>query len=259
MGDEIKITLIANAGVLVEHKGVGLLVDGIHHEEGHLFSKVTRDDLQHMQQGTGVFTHLDYLLFTHEHPDHFTPGHVLQHIRSRAVKGIILPGESQGSAELRKLYSQARKRYIPVWSFDVKPGSTKQVHLADGLHVTGIGARHMGPQYASVQNSCFLLTWAGRNLLFTGDADHVTEYFQDALDEVSLDAVFVNPLFYHNPIGQEIIQDIFCPKAVVIYHMPFEQDDTLPFSYMVESDMKRYAHHSRSTHVFREKKQIFIL
>jgi hypothetical protein len=37
--DFIKITLIANAGVLVEHNGVGLLVDGIHHKEGHPFCR----------------------------------------------------------------------------------------------------------------------------------------------------------------------------------------------------------------------------
>ena len=32
MDKEITLTLIANAGILIEYDGTGLLVDGIHHD-----------------------------------------------------------------------------------------------------------------------------------------------------------------------------------------------------------------------------------
>jgi L-ascorbate metabolism protein UlaG (beta-lactamase superfamily) len=117
----------------------------------------------------------------------------------------------------------------------------------------------MGPQYKTIRNDCFLLTLAGKNLLFTGDADHVVEYFERALAEVALDVVFVNPIFYHNPTGQEIINDIFRPRDVVIYHMPFEQDDTMQFSYMVNSDIQKHGHPEIQTHVLCGEKQSFCL
>lgn len=253
--DSIKITLVANAGVLVEYNGVGLLVDGIHHEEGHPFSRVSENDMKLMRQGYDIFANIDYLLFTHEHPDHFTPQYVSEHIQVRSVKGVFLPNKSDGSPDLALLLNHVQKLAIPFWTLGLEPGDTKRFALADDLIVTAIGTRHMGPQYQTIRNDCFLLTLAGKNLLFTGDADYVSRYFKNALAEVALDAVFVNPVFYHNPNGQEIINEIFRPRNLVIYHMPFEQDDTLQFSYMVTSDIQRHGRPGIQTHVLRREKQ----
>lgn len=255
MNDCIKITLVANAGVLVEHNGIGLLVDGIHHEEGHPFSKVSKSDMKFMQQGASIFANLDYLLFTHEHPDHFTPKYVSEHIHLRSVKGLFLPHERDGSPDLALLHNHARNLAIPYMALGLEPGEMKRLVLTDDLVVTAIGTRHMGPQYKTIRNDCFLLTLAGKNLLFTGDADHVFEYFENALSEVAVDVVFVNPIFYHNPYGQEIINDIFQPRDLVIYHMPFEQDDTMQFSYMVKRDRQRFTRPGIQTHVLNGNKQ----
>lgn len=255
VNDFTKITLVANAGVLVEHNGIGLLVDGIHHEEGHPFSRVPETDMKRMRQGSGLFGNIDYLLFTHEHPDHFTPQYVSEHIQHRPVKGIFLPSESQGSPSLARLIRQARELAIPHWTLGLEPGETKRFELADDISITAIGTRHMGPQYKNIRNDCFLLTLSGINILFTGDADHVAEYFEDALAGVALDAVFVNPIFYHNPNGQEIINNIFRPRDVVIYHMPFVEDDNMQFSFMVNRDIQRHGRPGLQPHVLKGEKQ----
>jgi len=240
MSDCVKITLVANAGVLVEHNGVGLLIDGIHHETGHPFSKVSTKDLLAIEQRAGIFTNLEYLLFTHEHPDHFTPQIVANHLQFKTVKGLFLPPAKNDSSYLASLFKQLRDNEIPHWTLGLAPGKMRRFALADNLIITAIGARHMGPQYATIHNDCFLLTLSDRNLLFTGDADHVLEYFENSLREVTLDAVFVNPIFYNNRAGQKIINEVFCPSNVVIYHMPFEQDDTMHFSSLVKRDIQRY-------------------
>jgi L-ascorbate metabolism protein UlaG (beta-lactamase superfamily) len=253
--DWLKVTLIANAGILVEAGGVTVLVDGIHNEGGHPFSKVSPEDIQLMCKGTDIFANLDYLLFTHEHPDHFTPQIVQQYIQCRPVKGFFLPGEHNGSPELKLLLEELRKRAIPHWSLGLRPAETQQVVLDDGLIVTVIGTRHMGPQYQAVRNDCFLLTLAGRNLLFTGDADPVPDYFAKAMEETAVDVVFVNPLFFNNAKGQEIINELFRPSDVVIYHLPFAQDDTMSFSAQVERDIKRFKHPARKYHMLNRKRQ----
>ena len=259
MDDFIKITLVANAGVHVEYNGLGILVDGVHHEEGHPFSQVSKTDLQHIKNGTDLFKNLDYFLFTHEHPDHFTPQYLLEIIQSRSFKGLFLPGELDGSSDLALLLKQARSISIPCWSLGLDPGEVERVELADDLIVTVIGSEHMGPQYKNIRNDCFLLTLNGINLLFTGDADYVAEYYVKALFEVPLDAVFVNPIFYHNPNGQEIINKIFRPRATVIYHMPLEQDDTMQLNFMVNRDIKRYERPDIQTHILSEKKRSITL
>ncbi|WP_291327032.1 MBL fold metallo-hydrolase [Desulfovibrio sp. UCD-KL4C] len=259
MNDFIKITLVANAGVHVEYNGLGILVDGVHHEEGHPFCQVSKTDLQHIKDGTNLFKNLDYFLFTHEHPDHFTPQYLLKIIQSRSFKGLFLPNERDGSSNLALLLKHARSINLPYWSLGLDPGEVKRVELADDLIVTAIGSEHMGPQYKNIRNDCFLLTLNGINLLFTGDADYVAEYYIKALCDVHLDAIFVNPIFYHNPNGQEIINKIFRPRAIVIYHMPLEQNDTMQFNFMVNRDIQRYEQPNIQTHILSNKKRSITL
>jgi L-ascorbate metabolism protein UlaG (beta-lactamase superfamily) len=113
----------------------------------------------------------------------------------------------------------------------------------------------MGPQYAAVKHHCFLLTIAGKNILFTGDADHVPEYFVPALNGINPDMVFVNPLFYHHENGRKIINDIFRPRTVVIYHMPFARDDTTRLSHVVERDIKQHGQNGIQVIIFCQEKQ----
>ncbi len=254
----ITVSLVANAGVFIESNGIGLLVDGIHHEEGHPFSVVSDVDLQLMRTRSGRFSALDYLLFTHEHPDHFTPQLVLQHIYSVPVKGIILPGEEDGSRHLARLLRHVRKQAIPHWSLGLEPGTCKTIELDTTLRVSVLTTPHMGPQYQHIKNNCFLITLAGKKLLFTGDADYVPEYFE-ALASQEIDLVFVNPLFYHHAKGQEIINDILRPHHLIIYHLPFPKDETMRITAMALRDMERLKQPNIHSLIFNQEEQSFIL
>ena len=256
MKKNIKITLIANAGVLVEHMGIGLLVDGVHHEQGHSFPRVKRSDLLDMRQGTGAFSHLDYLLFTHEHPDHFSPLYVTELIHARSMRGLVLPSCTHPSAELSLLLNHIRHNLIPSWSLGLQPGARRDITLTGDISVTAIGTRHMGPQYHHLANDCLILHIGGKKLLFTGDGDTVREYYAPALEDMKLDAVFVNPLFYHHPLGQEILNTIFRPRTIVIYHMPCKDQDTMHLAPMVERSRQRYKRAQVTTIVFEREKQV---
>lgn len=255
MNGAVDILLVANAGILVGWNGSKLLVDGVHHEEGHPFSSVSETDLARMRQGKGCFANLDYLLFTHEHPDHFTPRLVLEYVRCRPVKGMFLPDAKDGSSELGHLVEHARRNGLPCQTLGLEPGETRRFSSDSQMDITAIGTRHMGPQYQHVRNDCLLLALGGMNLLFTGDADHVPRYYEQALADVRLDAVFVNPIFYHNPDGQNIIREIFRPRHLVVYHMPFAQDDSMRFGNMVRRDTERNRDSKITTHVLRREKQ----
>ncbi|WFS63338.1 MBL fold metallo-hydrolase [Pseudodesulfovibrio thermohalotolerans] len=237
----IDIDLVANAGVLVRGGGLGLLVDGVHDEGGHPFSRVGPDTVARMVRGEGVFADLDYLLFTHEHPDHFTPKLTLELLRRRPVRGVLLPDAAQGSSELARFTDALVEMGVPHWPLGLAPGCVRRVEPEPGLAVTAVGARHMGPKFRGVRNDCLLVTLDGMNLLFTGDADHVPEYYEDALRDVDIDAVFVNPIFYHNPDGQAVINDTFRPREVFIYHMPPKDDDPFHLVFTVKRALERHA------------------
>lgn len=249
MTECIDIDLVANAGVMVRGGGLGLLVDGVHDQDGHPFSRVSVEDREHMARGEGIYVHLDYLLFTHEHPDHFTPGLALELLRRRPVRGVFLPDAAEGSPELARYRDALAEKGVPHWSLGLLPGQTRTVKPEPGLSVTAVGARHMGPQFREARNDCLLVSLAGMNLLFTGDADHVPEYYGDALRGVNLDAVFVNPIFFHNPDGQAIIDGIFRPREVFIYHMPPEGRDPFHLAFTVRRALERYGRPDLPVHV----------
>ncbi|WP_319581902.1 MBL fold metallo-hydrolase [uncultured Pseudodesulfovibrio sp.] len=249
MSDCVDIDLVANAGVLVRGVGLGLLVDGMHDQDGHPFSRVEADDMDRMARAEGIFNRLDYLLFTHEHPDHFTPELVSEHVKRRPVRGVFLPAPTEKPEGRADLLRTLEEQGVPHWTMGPEPGDTVSVSPEPGLTVTAIGTRHMGEQFRHMRNDCLLVTLGGMNLLFTGDADHVPEYYEKALKGVALDAAFVNPIFYHNPDGQGIIDDIFSPMELVIYHMPKQGRDPYHLAFTVKRAMQRYARPDMPVHV----------
>jgi L-ascorbate metabolism protein UlaG (beta-lactamase superfamily) len=251
--ERVTATLVANAGVLVEYNGVRLLVDGLHHEEGHPFSKVPEETLGRMMDGVDPYASIDYVFFTHEHPDHFTPACAADYLKRQPVKGLFLP--AQVSDDSARLYDDAQGRSIFCKRFGLAPGEMERCVLADGVEAAGLGALHMGPQFRNVRNDCILLTLGGSNLLFTGDADHVPEFYEEALSDVVLDAVFVNPLFFHHPKGRAVINEIFRPRYLAIYHVPFEQDDDLQFGKLVARDIERHGRPDVQTRVLQAEGQ----
>ena len=59
--DQLRITLLANAGIVLEYNGCTLLLDGIYQDDQHDFSNFP-------PHAWDCVSHYDYLLFTHAHP-----------------------------------------------------------------------------------------------------------------------------------------------------------------------------------------------
>ncbi|WP_320007688.1 MBL fold metallo-hydrolase [Maridesulfovibrio sp.] len=251
----VDVTLVANAGVMVRYDGTDILIDGIHDEGGHPFSRVSPMDLHLMKTGTPPFNRIDYLFFSHEHPDHFTPSLVNEYLKNRPVKFIVVPRSSNGSKATDGLLAEIRERDIHYLISGLEPGEFDSLDLTKDLRLTIIGTRHMGPQYHDIRNDCFLLEMNGIKILFTGDADHVAEYYEKPLQGVELEAVFVNPLFYHNREGRRIITEIFKPRNVIVYHMPEENNDPMQLRLTVERAREKYVKCGLQTYVLQEERQ----
>lgn len=259
MNECVDILLVANAGVLVRTGSLALLVDGVHREDGHLFSRVGEGDLERMRQGEAPFERLDYLLFTHEHPDHFTPGLVRDLTAQRRVKGVFLPKSRGGSAELVRLTESLRERDVAYWPLGLEPGRTRVIEPEEGVRITPFGTRHMGPQFRGVRNDCFLVEVGGVRLLFTGDADPVATHFEEPLRDVVPDAAFVNPIFYHDPAGQAVLNDVIRPREVVVYHLPPRDADPMRLHYSLDRAMQRHGRSGVRIHILSDDAPAFRL
>lgn len=241
---EVRITFLATAGVVLEYGGTRIMVDGLIDGNGHPFSTVPqplKDDLLFGFEPLGT---IDYLLFTHLHPDHFDSEQAITYLKNNTVKSVLLPVE-ESKEKLRqkgaRLQHWMQAHHVPFMLPELPVGNHGRYALDGGISVTAFNTGHMGEHYASVSNYCLLLHLGGKTLLFTGDADFHEDGFALALSGQQVDAVFINPLFYQSPAGRDILDRIIRPRQVVLYHIPFQEDDTLMLRPMVRWQTKRYA------------------
>ena len=231
MKDQIRIVFIANAGVLIEFQETKLLIDGIYADEGHSFSCIPSVYWDEMKRGKGLLADVDYLLFTHEHADHFSPERVMEYLEYQNPKAIFMPGE--GSFALEKLQLQADHRKIPCALLDRSFCKRALFMPEKGIRVKVFATKHLDKRYESVPHFCYLLQLGDKSVLFTGDMDFKSEQITE---NGFLDAVFVNPLMNHSREGKAFLQKYVKTKNKIIYHVPFEGEDSTQIRMMAQKD-----------------------
>ncbi len=258
MDNKIKIILTANTGVLVEYNGVKYLFDGIHKEKNHYFSILSDYTLKLMTEENSIFRNIDYIFFSHNHPDHFTPKYTELYLEHNNIKKIFLPLDCANKFESFKKYIELKNIKHKYLKLDT--GKCFIQIFKSNSAITAFNCMHVGrDDFADIENYCFVLTVNNRNILFTSDADYVEEYFSKPLKGVSIDTVFVNPIFFNNPKGNSIIKNIIKPKNVIIYHIPFEKDDKINYRKMVKKDIEKNKDSNFKTYILCDEHQTLFI
>lgn len=234
MQDKVKATFLVNAAVMLEFRGTKLLIDGIYDERGHCFSNLSVEQWGNMKKGKEVFSNIDYLLFTHEHGDHFSPDRVMQYLDYQRPKAIFMP--KNGAMSLNTLQKKAEDLKIPCALLD-KDFCRKTVFKPEeDIRIKVFHTRHLDKIYWEVPHFCYLLELGEKKILFTSDVDFNYEDFAELKNTV-LDAVFINPLFNKSKEGRKLFSDgVLQAKMKVVYHIPFAGDDRMHIRKIVERE-----------------------
>lgn len=206
----MKVTLLANAGILVEGAGLHLLVDGIHGRT-HRFSAVPEDMLSQIVEGEGEFAHIAYALLTHNHADHYNEEHtrefLLAHRCTELIAPLLIPG-------------------IPSFRQIRVAGSGGSISLPQA-QVDYVRIAHEGEEYSSVLNYGYRVTLGDESFIVLGDA--AVADVPRALEELTaagpVDAIFVNFPMITLGSGREALSECEA-KEIFVFHLPFEEDDT---------------------------------
>jgi L-ascorbate metabolism protein UlaG (beta-lactamase superfamily) len=219
----IRVTLLANAGVLIRYRGVSLLLDGIFGQKDNPFSPLPEGCREAMLRGEPPFQELDYLLFSHYHPDHFAPEMVRRLLERRPVRGLFYPRDD--APEVRQLSGWLRQEVIPCVLLSHKTDRAV-IQIEPHISVQAFMTAHLGQEYRDVPHACYLLTFDGRRVLFTADTDYLHETLSH-LSGTHLDAVFLNPLFYQACFNRRLFRGYFDTDTLCVYHVPFREDDRM--------------------------------
>ena len=236
MDNTLRVTLVANAGLLLEYRGTKLLLDGIYGTDGHPFSNLPPELWKQMKEGEPPFDSVDFLLFTHAHPDHFSPAMTLEYLQHRPVKGVFVP-DTRTVAE-SGLTDFLREKNIPCALLSQQTDSVG-FRVTPDITVRAFRTLHLDKQFEKVKHFCYLITFGDKNVLFTADIDYVTEDLS-RLKGIRLDAAFINPLFFGVLLRGRFFHGKLDTGRIVVYHVPFAEDDGMGMRARLQHDLAQW-------------------
>ncbi|MGN8875924.1 MBL fold metallo-hydrolase [Pseudoflavonifractor sp. HCP28S3_F10] len=240
--DPIRLTLTANAGILLSWRDHKLLVDGLHSSRDHDYSPVPRSVLDAIQEGKGMWGGVEWVFYTHLHLDHFSGRETLRLMEKQPVRRLFLPAGEEGpgiSPDIGELRAWLMASAAPVQELSLPEYRPACWPLAPDARVTAIRCAHIGEGYEDVEYYCFLFQLGARTVLFLGDAACDADYFRTVLRGCPVDTAVVNPLFLTRPDGRETIREAICPRRLVVDHIPFACDDRMRMRRLVSRTLIR--------------------
>lgn len=206
----MKIIHTANAGVIFQGKTHAFAIDALHDQPTPPFSSVSADMFRQIQDIS-----VDALFYTHMHNDHF-------------------------SAKLTRLYLERHpgcQVVMPPHNLATLPLTQDQGHLdlgfvqADYARIT-----HDGEPYRDVVNYGFDFLFEGKHIMVLGDGGFDAPELRNFCEDRAPDIVLVNFPYAALERGRSILAELFHPKQLFVYHLPFREADRFHFA---ESVLRR--------------------
>ncbi len=217
----VTIRLIANAGVLIDYEGRQILIDALH--EGHrLYPGTPSEAIEALLDARPPFSHLEALVFTHNHIDHFSARLVLQ-VLDR-YPGLPILADEATTASLIEAAALAMGRFdksrIHTFQWQIGHDGSKPT-VVGPFAFAPVSFEHEGKAFTDVANVGYLVTVGGRRILYPGDARVSPANFAPIADKLtSIDAAILMFPYISTGRGQSIIRDIIRPHQAVIVHWP---------------------------------------
>lgn len=235
----VRITLLANEGILVQSGRTKFLIDGLHENNGEYFSGLSKQVCQDLLDGEKpLFQDIDYLLFSHCHYDHFSAALTEQYLKKHRVKGLFMPDQS--TRNYSSLRDVAHIKSDLTWLIDLPLGQKQTIQLEHNINLTVFRSVHAGHQFIDVEHYCYLLDLAGYKLFIIADSYDDAAYFSSMLEGEPIDVALVNPMFINRYAGRVVITQALKPQQIIVYHIPFEDHSEHGFRKIVPHDIRKY-------------------
>lgn len=222
--EKVKVTYIANEGVLIEGYGKKILIDGLHRKYLDEYSYPPDDLRAKMEKAEGEYSDLDLLLFSHIHGDHFSPESTRLHLLNNgkavlATSPQIVDAVKKDFGELSKI--EGRIEAIP-WIWKEERSYNK------GVKIRFLGLSHGTGRHASIQNLGHVVDLGGTKFLHLGDADMSDENFDTFdLEKAGIDVAFIPYWYLLSERGRELVDRQFAPKHIIAVHVDVSEADKI--------------------------------
>lgn len=236
----VRITYVANEGVLLDAGATRVIIDGLHREYKE-YAALPPPQRDALETGAPPWDGIDVVLVSHRHGDHFHADSVARFL-AHAPDAVLATSEEVVAllpAEVR-----ARAHAIP-WQV----GRSETRTLAR-VKVTFLGLSH-GDRPPAVQNLGHVVDIGGVTVLHVGDATATAENFAPfALPARKIDVALLPWWYLVDDESLAVVRAHIAPKRIVAIHIAPEEEakvlpllrarvpDAVPFVRMLEDQVR---------------------
>jgi L-ascorbate metabolism protein UlaG (beta-lactamase superfamily) len=160
MSAQVKVTYLANEGVLLSAGSAKVLIDALFRDSLGDYPRHSADVQEQLETGRAPFDGVGLALATHFHLDHWDAGAITRFLRSNP--NALFASTPQATAMMP---SSQRSRVRTLWPAGDASATTGDVTLP-GVRVDAVSLRH-----GSTQNLAYRVEMGGRVLMHLGDSD----------------------------------------------------------------------------------------
>lgn len=199
----MKITYLANEGVLLEAGAAKVVVDALFRDSLGSYLRHSAAVQEQLETGKPPFDNLALALATHFHLDHWDAGAITRFLTSNPNARF-----ASTPAATAMMPSSQRSRVRSLWPAD--GASTVE---AGSIRVDAIALAH-----GATQNLGYRIAMGGRVLMHLGDAETTTENF-DRLAAMPAPDVLLTPFWWLlDDKARAFLTQKWRPRQVVAFH-----------------------------------------
>lgn len=227
-----KITYLSNAGVMVDFNNKKILIDVLCNTDLPLYKNPPAELKEKIVQGITPFNNISFLLYTHEHSDHFEAKSTVEFLKNHDESYIL--ANHKVMEEILSLHPGLdKKRWV-----DLSFKKNKESFVCNDINMHLMPMLHEGKEYQHVQNIAYLIEIAGKRILHVGDAKPCRENFIDLdLTEIKIDLLIAPFPYVALPSARVIIDKYIKPEKIAVIHLPHKEQDRWNW---IESAKKSY-------------------
>lgn len=234
----MKITQVVNAGLLIEGIEKKILIDGIHNIKTHEWSTVDDELMDYIIYGKGKFQDINYLLFTHQHNDHFNLEKTYEYIRNNKTEKLITTKLNDRHFNNTDLLIELNKDYYEIGNIDL-----------DNTRIKYIKTKHLAHEKVGIDHYVYIIEIDNKNILYLGDADFCKTELIQILKDIHIDVLIAPFIIVNSTMGRKFVRNV-SPEILIINHLPNSEDDKNNYRNIIEKNVVKFENEMPKTIIF---------
>lgn len=234
----IKLTQVVNAGLLIEGSGKKILIDAVHCEKTHEWSTVSNELMDYMIYGSGKFKDINFLLFTHCHKDHFDAEKTFEYMRNNKTEMLIAPKLSDIDCNFSGVLKEPDTDYYEIGTVD-----------RGNLKISYLRTKHLAHEKVGIDHYAYIVEIDKKVILFLGDADFCKAELALTLKDICVDVLVAPFIVVNSTLGRKFVGNVN-PRILILDHLPVREDDSSRYRGLTDKNIEKFKHVLPETIIF---------